>query len=548
MPFVYGQLIGFSLSNDDPPGIDFANTVTLRAGAPVSAPYHSIKYYELGRNVTTPPTDGGWWTRIDYEWGMYVIVEYTTDRAPVIANPTVLGTTLQTTARGVSAKVTDDNPSGGTAGVANARLHYKISPATAYDSVAMTATGDVYSGNIPGASAGATVSYYITATDVNGLRSQGGTLSYKIFAKANEFLLVYNNAQYSLANADLIYTSTSPAPMKFDRWSTPSDGTSELGSLLALYQNVMVIDGSLPARDVYGALKTWLATGTSVKKANLFFSSQDYGCFVQAACADTGFAAGTIEHDYFGVDTIGPQDLGSATRPYRLVPQADPITNYLVKWASDSGSTLWHFPTFELAFSGYPDAIVPKSGAVALFKNAAGTRVHGVKNEGSTFNVVYLAFDAGSLEFRSDTALAPAADPKHWWIVDVGSLSTAFFKTVTSVSPISDVVPVAFKLEQNYPNPFNPTTHFRFTVPEAHQPSAEIANFPPEADTPLAQRFVTLKIYDMLGREVATLVNEKKGPGTYSVEWNASPFASGVYFYQLRAGGFVSVKKMVLLK
>jgi hypothetical protein len=224
------------------------------------------------------------------------------------------------------------------------------------------------------------------------------------------------------------------------------------------------------------------------------------------------------------------------------------VTNYLVKWESDSGSTLWHFPTIELGFPGYPDAIVPKAGAVALFKNAAGTRVHGVRNAGSTFNVVYLAFDAGSLEFRSDTALAPAADPKYWWIVNVGSLSTAFFKTVTSVSPISDVVPVAFKLEQNYPNPFNPQTHFRFTVPEAHQPSAEIADFPPEADAPLAQRFVTLKICDILGREMETLVNETLKPGTYSVEWNASRFASGVYFYQLRAGNFVSVKKMVLIK
>jgi hypothetical protein len=115
-------------------------------------------------------------------------------------------------------------------------------------------------------------------------------------------------------------------------------------------------------------------------------------------------------------------------------------------------------------------------------------------------------------------------------------LSTAFFQPVTSVSPISDVVPVAFKLEQNYPNPFNPTTHFRFTMGDL--------------------QFVTLKIYDMLGREVATLVHEKKEPGMHTVEWNASLFASGIYFYQLRAhqkdggqaGNFVSIKKMTLIK
>jgi hypothetical protein len=300
-----------------------------------------------------------------------------------------------------------------------------------------------------------------------------------------------------------------------------------------LYQNVLVADGSFPAQDVFPALKTWLAAGTSAKKANLFFTSQDYGCFVQAACADTGFAAGTLEHDYFGVDSIGPQDVPPTTRPYRLVPQADPVTNYLVKWASDSGSTLWHFPTFELEFSGYPDAIVPKAGAVALFKNAAGTRVHGVKNAGSTFNVVYLAFDAGSLEFRSDTALAPAADPKYWWIVDVGSLSTAFFKTVTSVSPISDVVPVAFKLGQNYPNPFNPSTVIEYNVP--------------------SQSNVEVGIYNMLGQKVMTLVNEVHSAGQYRVTWSGNDnygnkVASGVYFYKLRAGSFEGVKKMMLLK
>jgi len=126
----------------------------------------------------------------------------------------------------------------------------------------------------------------------------------------------------------------------------------------------------------------------------------------------------------------------------------------------------------------------------------------------------------------------------------------------TDVETKTDLTSNKFALDQNYPNPFNPTTHLRFTVPKAHQPSAEIGDFPPEADAPLAQRFVSLKIYDVLGREVVTLVNETMKPGTYSVEWNASRFASGVYYYQLcahqkdggQAGNFVSVKKMVLIK
>jgi len=85
-----------------------------------------------------------------------------------------------------------------------------------------------------------------------------------------------------------------------------------------------------------------------------------------------------------------------------------------------------------------------------------------------------------------------------------------------------------FYLEQNYPNPFNPTTHFEF----------RIANF----------GFVSLIVYDVLGKEVATLVNEDKPAGEYEVEFNATGLPSGVYFYQLRAGEFIQTRKMIFLE
>lgn len=93
--------------------------------------------------------------------------------------------------------------------------------------------------------------------------------------------------------------------------------------------------------------------------------------------------------------------------------------------------------------------------------------------------------------------------------------------------------PTEYKLEQNYPNPFNPTTKIRFTVPS--NANNEISN-------------VVLKIYDVLGKEVSTLVNEKKESGYYEVEFNAGRYASGVYIYSLRAGNFISTKKMMVLK
>ena len=87
---------------------------------------------------------------------------------------------------------------------------------------------------------------------------------------------------------------------------------------------------------------------------------------------------------------------------------------------------------------------------------------------------------------------------------------------------------MSYSLEQNYPNPFNPTTTIRFTISDL--------------------RFTILKVYDVLGNEVATLVNEEKPAGTYEVEFTAIDLPSGIYFYRLQASNFIKTKKMILLK
>ncbi len=88
--------------------------------------------------------------------------------------------------------------------------------------------------------------------------------------------------------------------------------------------------------------------------------------------------------------------------------------------------------------------------------------------------------------------------------------------------------PVTYQLAQNYPNPFNPSTTLQFQVPQ--------------------KSFVSLKVFDLLGRQLATLVNEERQSGIYRVTWDASKLPSGVYFYRLRAGDFVETKKMVFAK
>jgi len=99
---------------------------------------------------------------------------------------------------------------------------------------------------------------------------------------------------------------------------------------------------------------------------------------------------------------------------------------------------------------------------------------------------------------------------------------------LVSVNNLNTEIPTGFTLKQNYPNPFNPTTNLEFGISELG--------------------FVTLKIYNVLGNEVATLVNENLSPGSYQLKWNGEGFSSGVYYYELRSGNFAETKRMLLLK
>jgi hypothetical protein len=119
---------------------------------------------------------------------------------------------------------------------------------------------------------------------------------------------------------------------------------------------------------------------------------------------------------------------------------------------------------------------------------------------------------------------------------------SVFDKVVLSVTSINDLVvrltPLSFQLYQNYPNPFNPSTKIKYTVPSLETQRAV---------------FVQLKVYDVLGNEIATLVNEEKPEGEYQVTFYSHStevrnLTSGIYFYQLRAGDFIQTKKMIVIK
>ncbi|MCU7491788.1 MAG: T9SS type A sorting domain-containing protein [Ignavibacteria bacterium] len=101
-------------------------------------------------------------------------------------------------------------------------------------------------------------------------------------------------------------------------------------------------------------------------------------------------------------------------------------------------------------------------------------------------------------------------------------------KSVVGVENEKNTTVKSYSLSQNYPNPFNPSTTIRYSIPQAGR--------------------VTLKVFNVLGKEISTLVNEEKNQGSYEVKFDASQLASGIYFYQIESGSFRQVNKMLLLK
>jgi Concanavalin A-like lectin/glucanases superfamily/Secretion system C-terminal sorting domain len=125
-------------------------------------------------------------------------------------------------------------------------------------------------------------------------------------------------------------------------------------------------------------------------------------------------------------------------------------------------------------------------------------------------------------EFRMYRRALTPAQITAQWNSDLGGCG------LLGINPAGTEIPSLYKLEQNYPNPFNPVTNIKFSIPD--------------------RQFVTLKIFDVLGRHVGTLVKENMAAGNYVVDFDASRLSSGVYFYQLEAGSFFETKKMLLVK
>jgi len=189
--------------------------------------------------------------------------------------------------------------------------------------------------------------------------------------------------------------------------------------------------------------------------------------------------------------------------------------------SSDNGNNWTQITTFQVR-----DVTFDKNGFVYV----SSDKVYRSTNNGDNWTEISTGLPDAYIH-----SLAVDADG----YIFAGTLNNGVYRSLESTTSVGDdklKSPNSFALEQNYPNPFNPSTTIRYTI------LSVIAS-----ETKQSQ-LVTLKVYDVIGNEVATLINEEKPAGSYEVKFNATGLSSGIYFYKLSAGSLVATKKMILIK
>jgi hypothetical protein len=209
-----------------------------------------------------------------------------------------------------------------------------------------------------------------------------------------------------------------------------------------------------------------------------------------------------------------------------------PGTNYGNAFAVAVGATGSVYITGEVWGGIGRDMCTVKYSATG---DTVWTKGHnGPGNEDDFGTSISLSSNGGVVVGGASCELVTSSDFAIWY----------YQESTTDVDPVTGGVPGTFALEQNYPNPFNPATEIRYTVAAPNLPDRQAG----EVRGLTSSTVISLRIYDLLGREVAVLVNEEKPPGLHAVTWEAKGMASGIYFYQLRAGGQVMTKKMILMR
>ncbi|MFA5806017.1 MAG: exo-alpha-sialidase [Melioribacteraceae bacterium] len=234
------------------------------------------------------------------------------------------------------------------------------------------------------------------------------------------------------------------------------------------------------------------------------------GSIVHIAWTDD--RTGTLDNIYYKRSTNGGSTWGADTKLSMKNSNNDSFPSLAVN-GSNVHLVFYGYRSkshYDIIYKTSTNAGVTWGSDVQLTNNPAASNIPSIAVSGSNIHVIFRDWRDGT---NSE--------------IYYKRYGTSLQKSLAAVEQ-EEGLPTEFQLMQNYPNPFNPTTSISFSIPQAV--------------------FVTLKVYDMLGREISTLVNGELEAGYHEVNFDASKLASGIYFYKLQVGGFVDMKKMILTK
>ena len=524
------------------PGIGF------QYAAHTGVPWASMKYYagaaDGGADCGGTGGETGWYIR-GWCFNFQLAASLTGDRGPVFESITAPVTTLSTDAQTVSCVATDDNPSGGDAGVAAVTLSYQLDSLTAtVNTVSMTDGGDgSWSGDIPGQAAGTFIYWSLTATDVGGLSTSSNPYSYFIFTATAGNDLIFNNQGMLYGN--LLYSSYLYfywGGTGFDLWDATYGGMTD--ELTAAYSTIVELAGTGPVYNNDAEVDAWFGGGKT------YIVSSDEWLGARSGWTNGETAEGSVARNILGIayeyNDINYAASGDQGGISRLMAGADGFASDLAAFLADSLS-LNYDPAYETGGSNWLDGVDPATGytvdmtAYSLVLDSTGA----VPADAAEYNVMIhgQAGNGGKSAFLAFDVVALNTVPSYYWVgagdyccyqPTLSPLVQAY-EGLAAIAGIDDdvVVPKAFSLKGNYPNPFNPSTNIAFTLD--------------------VRSDVTVTVYSLLGEEVATLHNGIMQPGLQSVKWNGNDshgaqVASGVYVYRVEAQDRALTGKMMLLK
>lgn len=218
-------------------------------------------------------------------------------------------------------------------------------------------------------------------------------------------------------------------------------------------------------------------------------------------------------HQFFSVFAISSETAWITGTSRIVLSTTNGGTNWLIKNLGDYAVLSSYFLN---SSTGY---ITTSNSEIYKTTNNGTNWILQLRDTSTTLNSIYFS--------SNDTGYACGSKGKIYKTVNGGGS--------VGIRKINSEIPSSFYLYQNYPNPFNPNTTIKYSIPENGKWKIENGN-------------VLLKVYDILGKEVETLVNETQKPGVYEVTFDGSKYVSGIYFYKLTAGSFSEVKRMILIK